>query len=296
MMSEETQFRCKNSDCTRLFPVINGVPVLLNESNSIFSIGDFICGKSTTFDLMKPKWKKNLHKLLPKISLNVKAKNNVLLVKRLLLNKSSHPRVLVVGGSIEGEGMSMLGADIETVSTDVSFGPLTELICDAHDLPFINQSFEGVVIQAVLEHVVDPYRCVEEVHRVLKSDGIVYAETPFMQQVHMGRYDFTRFTHLGHRRLFRKFFEIESGASCGTGMALISAIRGFLQSLTSRRLVQRCLRVMVSVTLFWLKYLDYLTIDKPATNDAASGLYFIGGKAQNTLSDRELLNEYKGAQ
>ena len=55
---------------------------------------------------------------------------------------------------------------------------------------------------------------------VYKDDGLVYADTPFMQQVHMGRYDFTRFTYLGHRRLFRKFEEIDSGAVSGPAMAL----------------------------------------------------------------------------
>ena len=79
------------------------------------------------------------------------------------------------------------------------------LICDANDIPFENGSFDGVVLQAALEHVADPYRCVEETHRVLKEKGLVYAETAFMQQVHGGRYDFTRFTRLGHRRLFRRF-------------------------------------------------------------------------------------------
>ena len=52
---------------------------------------------------------------------------------------------------------------------------------------------------------------------MLKDDGLVYAETPFLQQVHGGPYDFTRFTHLGHRRLFRKFIELESGATAGAG-------------------------------------------------------------------------------
>ncbi len=83
-----------------------------------------------------------------------------------------------------------------------------------------DESFDGVICQAVLEHVLDPYRCVEEIHRVLRPNGLVYAETPFMQQVHGGTHDFTRFTHLGHRRLFRKFAEVDSGVVCGPGMAL----------------------------------------------------------------------------
>jgi len=46
---------------------------------------------------------------------------------------------------------------IELVETDVAFGPRTAVICDAHRLPFENASFDGVVAQAVLEHVADPY-------------------------------------------------------------------------------------------------------------------------------------------
>jgi hypothetical protein len=46
--------------------------------------------------------------------------------------------VLVAGGSIPGEGMEALATaqSLELVATDVSFGPLTVLVCDAHDIPF----------------------------------------------------------------------------------------------------------------------------------------------------------------
>ena len=93
------------------------------------------------------------------------------------------------------------------------------VICDAHDLPFKEKSFDAIICQAVLEHVADPYRCVEEMFRVLKPKKFIYVETPFMQQVHMAPYDFTRFTYLGHRRLFRRFKEIDSGIACGPGMS-----------------------------------------------------------------------------
>jgi len=58
-----------------------------------------------------------------------------------------------------------------------------------------------MLVQAGLEHVRDLWQVVAEIHRVLKDDGLVYAETPFMQQVHEGPYDFTRFTESGHRYL-----------------------------------------------------------------------------------------------
>ena len=62
---------------------------------------------------------------------------------------------------------------LDLFETEVSFGTCTVPICDAHDIPFENKFFDGVIIQAVLEHVVDPYRCVEKIHRVLKVKGLV---------------------------------------------------------------------------------------------------------------------------
>ncbi|GAC1539128.1 MAG: hypothetical protein NVS2B7_10680 [Herpetosiphon sp.] len=183
---------------------------------------------------------------------------------------------------------------IKLVETDVSWGPRTTLMSDAHDIPFTEATFDGVIVQAVLQHVVDPYRCVEEIHRVLRPDGLVYAETPFMQQVHGGKYDFTRFTHLGHRRLFRRFTEIDSGACCGPGMALAWSYQYFLTSWVTSKPARRLLLAFARMTSFYLKYFDYFLAKRPATIDAASGYYFMGKKADHTLPDRELITLYKG--
>ena len=183
---------------------------------------------------------------------------------------------------------------IKLVETDVSFGPRTTLISDGHNIPFEDDVFDGVVVQAVLEHVVDPFRCVDEIYRVLKQNGLVYAETPFMQQVHMGKYDFTRFTHLGHRRLFRKFEEIDSGPVSGPGMALAWAYKYFILSFVTSKRARRFFSFIAHITSFYLKYFDSYLIDKPGTYDAASGFYFIGRKSHLILSDRELIKLYRG--
>jgi hypothetical protein len=43
-------------------------------------------------------------------------------------------------------------------------------------------------------NVSDPVRAVGEFHRVLRPEGIVYSETPFLQPVKGGAYDFTRYS------------------------------------------------------------------------------------------------------
>jgi SAM-dependent methyltransferase len=273
---------------------------LINEKRSIFSLEDFALRRNTTFQLQRNKIETFLHglvDLLPDISTAVGAKQNYANLRELLLAQTPAPKVLVLGGSIQGTGMEALASarSLEVVATDVSFGPCTALVCDAHDIPFEDETFDGVIAQAVLEHVVDPYRCAEEIYRVLKHGGLVYAETPFMQQVHMGRYDFTRFTHSGHRRLFRRFDEIASGPVCGPGMALAWSYQYFLLSFTASRRLRGLIRACARLTSFYLKYVDYYLVKKSAAFDAASGFYFMGRKGETVLPDRELIRYYKGA-
>lgn len=296
----EEHYECMNSECATRFPIVDGIPVLINEQSSVFSIDDVISHRKPIFfgNINENRLKKIIRSLIPTISKNIKAKLNYSRMSHELLKQSTSPLVLVIGGGILGQGMESLANNtaIELVESDISFCPRTILICDAHDIPFKDKSFDGVIVQAVLEHVVDPYRCCEEIHRVLKEQGVVYAETPFMQQVHGGRYDFTRFTYLGHRRLFRRFEEIDSGAVCGPGMALAWSYQYFLLSFTTSKTLRRLLRVFASLTSFYLKYFDYYLINKPGTLDAASGYYFMGRKAERALSDRDLIKLYKGAE
>jgi SAM-dependent methyltransferase len=288
--------RCEAGHPNSSFPVVDGVPVLVNEAKSVFTLAELASGGvATATDASGAH--SLLSRIMPDINLNVRAPRNYTKLARLLRERSTSPRVLVIGGRVLGYGMDRLLQNcpgIELVETDVAFGLRTALICDAHDLPFDDASFDGVIIQAVLECVVDPKRCVEEVHRVLKPNGLVYAETPFMQQVHAGAYDFTRFTHLGHRYLFRDFSEIESGVVCGPSMALCWSVQYFLTSFTRSRRARQGIRVLVRLSLFWLKYLDRYLAGKPGSLDAASGLYFMGTRSERTLHPRELVRLYRG--
>jgi SAM-dependent methyltransferase len=290
------QIRCVSRDCGAVFPTVRGIPILLNEKRSLFRIADI--SQQSRAPLKKRKWLlAMLRRLMPSLSANIRAQQNFLRIRDLLLRGAPHPRVLVVGAGTLGEGFGSLLADpmIELVETDVTLGPRVSLVCDAHDLPFEDGSFDAVIAQAVLEHVVDPDRCVEEIHRVLRPAGIVYAETPFMQQVHLGRFDFTRFTHLGHRRLFRRFEELRSGAACGPGMALAWSYQYFLLSFSASKPIRQALKAFASITSFYLKYFDYFLIDRPGAYDAASGFYFLGRRTDQVLTDRELVGLYRGA-
>lgn len=288
--------KCLNIKCGMEFPIINNIPILINEKDSIFSIENYINIKNTPIDRKNKtlKIKKYLSHFIPSLSNNLSSKRNFVLLQKLL-STMDNPKVLIIGGAEITSNTEMIFNENNTViESDIYFGPRTQIIIDGHHIPFKNDSFDLVIYQAVLEHVADPYMCVKEAHRILKNNGFIYANTPFMQQVHMQQYDFTRFTYLGHRRLFRSFKEIDSGVFAGTGVALGWSIRYFVKSLTNSIKIRLVLNILISFLFFWLKYIDFLTIKNRGTYDGASGFYFIGEKSNTILADKELIKLFKG--
>lgn len=209
------------------------------------------------------------------------------------LSHRSAPVVVIVGGAERGFGYEALDElDAGVVSFDIYATEFVDFIADGHEIPLKNESVDAVVVQAVLEHVLDPKAVVDEIHRVLRRGGLVYAETPFMQQVHEGAYDFTRFTERGHRWLFRSFEQIESGALRGAGTALLWSIRYFIASLVgSKRLA-----ALVCLPIAWLRLLDRAA--RPGFDvDSAADVYFFGRKSdRNEISRHMLIDGYQGAQ
>jgi len=70
-------------------------------------------------------------------------------------------------------------------------------------LPFPDESFDGVVLKDLLEHVADPVAVVRESRRVLRSGGRVFASSPDAQRWVWNDYTHRRpFTRTAFRRLF----------------------------------------------------------------------------------------------
>jgi ubiquinone/menaquinone biosynthesis C-methylase UbiE len=201
--------------------------------------------------------------------------------------------VLVVGGGTVGNGTEALYEHdgIRVVAFDIYASPMVHFLADGHEIPLASASVDAVVVQAVLEHVIDPALVVAEIHRVLKADGLVYAETPFMQHVHAGRHDFTRFTASGHRWLFRRFTEISAGAVAGPGTTALWSIDHLARALTRSQQAGR----LVRLPLLWLRNLDRIA-DPRAALDAASAVFFLGRRSDREMSTAELLRYYGGAQ
>lgn len=273
------------------YEIIDGYPVLIDFERSVLKKEEI---KAVSSVIERPSYSGllGLAKKLVSPSKSATA-DNVKHAMSLLVDKEESAKVLVVGGGSIGQGMQPLYEDprIAVVAFDIYTSPMVQFVADAHNIPLPDSAFDLVIVQAVLEHVLEPVQVVSEIHRVLKSDGIVYAETPFMQQVHEGAYDFTRYTESGHRYLFRKFELIRSGASAGVGTHLLWAIDFFFRSLFRSRRVGKIMKL----SFFWLQYFDGI-VPAGYNIDSASGVFFMGKKTGSVVSPNEIIAYYKGQQ
>lgn len=290
-------WRCAGGEA-HAFPDLAGVPVLLHPQRSVFRAEDFHAHARTTFK-DPAAWALRLGRLLPSPSRDVSAARCRRRVAGLVAQRpADRRRVLVIGcgDGTAGYGELAGGVDACWLETDVSLAGRAAVVCDASDLPFEDGQFDLVICIAVLEHVLEPQRCVDEIHRVLADDGLVYATTPFMQQVHMGEYDFTRFTRSGHRWLFRCFGEIDSGVATGPASVLVWSVEYFLMTWVTSVGARRVVKGLTRLLLGWLTVLDPLLAQRAAASDAAGGFYFVGRRAPApTVTAREMIGYYRGA-
>lgn len=278
--------------CKVNFPSTHGRPILLNPKNDVFNFEDYINANPPSTQNQK-----KLSRFIPSSSVNL-CSERVLESLGKILSGLTSARVLVVGGGRQRSWLDNLlgnGNDIKVLYSDIDIHADFDLICDGHDLPFTDNSFDAVVTTAVLEHVLYPERVVSEIHRVLKIDGIIYSELPFMQQVHEGAYDFTRYTHSGHRRLMNGFKEIESGMVAGPGTVMVWTIENFVLAFFSNRMLRAAAKAGVRLLFFWFKYFDYFLKNKPEAMDGASCTYFFGSKIEGRIPDSQIIKTYYGA-
>jgi SAM-dependent methyltransferase len=135
----------------------------------------------------------------------------------------------------------MTERDLQYVGTDISKtriasnlqahgGP--DYLCDAHFLPFRNETFDTVYSAALTEHIADPQLMMSEVYRVLKPSGFYLGNGSFLEPWHDDSYYHQ--SPLGaYRSLCRSGFEVRN-VWPGVGYTGFSALFAMSDKLTKR--------------------------------------------------------------
>lgn len=189
-------------------------------------------------------------------------------------------KVLVVGGGSMSAGLKQFysatkSLQLHVESIDIYASPYVTCIADAHYLPFESNSFDLVIVQAVLEHVACPSRVITEIYRVINSSGYVYSELPFLQSTHEYPYDFSRVTLIGHDLLYSVFERLQVGSISGPCHSLLFIFSNLVGSLFRARILS------IIIRLIFTRIASFIDACLPARVNVefACGTFFLGRKS-----------------
>lgn len=247
----DNKVKCFN--CQRNFEIKNNIPIMMEKPLTV-SAAESQNLKIESYPLLK-----KLKPPSPSLNLSDKIKN--------LLNENKAILDL-------GSGKRRLAKAV--INLDVFPYPNVDIVGNADVLPFKNEIFDVVICQAVLEHVSNPQKVVKEIYRVLKREGLVYAEIPFLQGFHPDPYDYQRYTIQGITRLFVDFKKIESGVAVGPTSTLSWILREYPSLFFNNKYLSRGLKFIFGWITFPIKYLDYflLKTKRQKITYLAGGLFF----------------------
>lgn len=104
--------------------------------------------------------------------------------------------------------------DGELVNQDIAEGLHNEridILSPLDRIPVHDAYFDGIICNAVLEHVENPEDVVAEFARVCRPGGVLYLTVPFLQPEHLDPSDYQRYTADGLRGLVaRHGFDVVS--------------------------------------------------------------------------------------
>ena len=96
-------------------------------------------------------------------------------------------------------GAQYEAADFEAVPTKTYSE--NDMICDLSAIPVEDDRYDLVLLTQVLEHVPEPHTVLNELARVLKPGGHLWATMPLFYEEHDQPYDFFRYTQFGVKHL-----------------------------------------------------------------------------------------------
>jgi SAM-dependent methyltransferase len=145
---------------------------------------------------------------------------------------------------------------------NLNLGPFqnVDVVADAYELPYADESVAAIHCEAVIEHLEFPDRAIREMYRVLKVDGQIFSATPFLQAFHACPNHFQNFTLRGHERLFERagFRIISSGVCVGPNFAISDLVVYYLQQFIPTTLLSQILARFCALLTIPIRAIDLI--------------------------------------
>lgn len=92
-----------------------------------------------------------------------------------------------------------IGVEIDTERSRTT--SKADMFYDGKRIPFPDNEFDSALANEVFEHVFNPSEFLNEVNRVLKTDGMLLMTVPFVWDEHEQPFDYARYTSFGLKHI-----------------------------------------------------------------------------------------------
>jgi len=186
-------------------------------------------------------------------------------------NYSLYRKVLIVGSGYDPY-RGLFGLVDRYVCLDIEYyKKATDVIGDAHRLPFKDGSFDCILCSEVMEHLHHPEWFIAEAERVLVQGGCMIASVPFMYHKHADPFDYWRPTDSALRNIFKTFTELEI-RSQGNRIHAISDL------ITTIKFKKYPILFPFRIFNYLLVLGTIITTSRKNSSSAPSGYFFIAKK------------------
>ena len=192
-------------------------------------------------------------------------------------------RVLNLGSGGRKQS-AMVNLDVTPVT-----GP--DVVGDGYHLPFRDSTFDLIMCDYVIEHVPDPEKFIAAARTALRDGGIFYFETPFLQPMHGGDADFTRWTRRGFIKAATRggLNVTKSGIHLGPAFTLFWVLNEWLAIVFSFGVpaLFKILNYIFRWLLSPLMIIDAMTLHLPGAERLASGFYVVASSERDRPLGRQ---------
>jgi len=191
--------------------------------------------------------------------------------------ESAAARHEALAGRVLNIGSKNVRLGAQCTNLDIVLGREVDVVGDAHKLSeyFAGESFDTIVLSAVLQYCAEPRRVIEQAWQVLRPHGLLLVDAPFLQPYCPDGPDLWRFTAVGLRRLCEPYFtvlELKTSIATGPALAFICQSAAGQQP---NRYTASALRYLVSLVVYPLKWM------RPAHPHTAGAFLLVARKSAN---------------
>ena len=132
---------------------------------------------------------------------------------RILGEIKPNDHVLDIGMAMRDKHKNIISASLETLDVN-DFGSYPDIICDiCSNIEGLEKKYDKIICLAILEHVYNPFKGIENLIKMLKNNGSIYGFVPYLYNYHapqdLNFQDYFRFSKDSLSYLFKDFNYVE---------------------------------------------------------------------------------------